>query len=178
MSEKHKAIAIPVSFIGTTPYLLIVRDRRYKEWTFVTGGCNRREVDTPLKCALRELEEETRGTIVIRSGRYSYFMFEVPQVNRDEEFTAVYHVYILDYSITRETQDELVIEFDVEKQKMDANLRAFRRQYDENDSMEFDTIEGIKKRGNVWPMIRTNILENPEFYKQLAGERTYFSFRT
>ena len=61
--ERHKSIAIPVSIIDNKPYMLIVHDRRYQEWTFVTGGCRRREVLNPLRCAVRELEEETRGTI-------------------------------------------------------------------------------------------------------------------
>ena len=37
--EKHKAIAIPVSFLdGKSTKFLTVRDRRHCEWTFVTGA--------------------------------------------------------------------------------------------------------------------------------------------
>jgi len=66
--EKHKAIAIPVSFINDRPYFLLVHDRRYKEWTFVTGGCRKREVYNPIRCAVRELEEETRGILNLKKG--------------------------------------------------------------------------------------------------------------
>ena len=55
--KKYKSIAIPVSFSGDKPRFLTVRDRRFKEWIFVTGGCRKREIPNPLRCALRELEE-------------------------------------------------------------------------------------------------------------------------
>ena len=56
--KKYKAIAIPVTFEDDRPRFLTVRDRRFKDWIFVTGGCRRREIYNPLRCALRELEEE------------------------------------------------------------------------------------------------------------------------
>ena len=60
--ERHKSIAIPVTRDpdGGPPKFLVVHDRRYKEWTFVTGGCRRREVFNPLRCAIRELEEDVQ----------------------------------------------------------------------------------------------------------------------
>jgi 8-oxo-dGTP pyrophosphatase MutT (NUDIX family) len=57
-----------MSTIDGVQHFLIVHDRRYREWTFVTGGCRRREVYNPLRCALRELEEETRGLIKLKKG--------------------------------------------------------------------------------------------------------------
>jgi len=42
--KKYKAIAIPVSFIDGKPRFLTVRDWRFKDWIFVTGGCRRREI--------------------------------------------------------------------------------------------------------------------------------------
>ena len=36
--KKYKAIAIPVSFVDEKPKFLTVRDRRFKDWIFVTGG--------------------------------------------------------------------------------------------------------------------------------------------
>ena len=63
--KKYKAIAVPVTFIGDTPRFLTVRARRFKDWIFVTGGCRRREIPNPIRCALRELEEETLSLIHI-----------------------------------------------------------------------------------------------------------------
>ena len=73
--KKHKAIAIPVTFAGDTPRFLTVRDKQFKEWIFVTGGCRRREIFTPLRTALRELEEETRGVVSLKEGEYTSFKF-------------------------------------------------------------------------------------------------------
>ena len=172
--EKHKAIAIPVSTINDRKYFLLVHDRRYKEWTFVTGGCRKREVYNPLRCAVRELEEETRGIINLKKGVYSYFKFEVPQIDLGEHYTAVYHVYIIDYQLSVEDQKKLVTRFEEEKRKMDLKQMCFKKQYDENDYMDFDTLEGIQKR-KVWPMISTYIIENPEFYTALDSGRQSFS---
>ena len=74
--EIHKAIAVPVTFVDEKPKFLTVRDRRHKEWIFVTGGCRKREVSDPIHCALRELEEETRGVLRLKSGIYTNFKFE------------------------------------------------------------------------------------------------------
>ena len=75
--RKYKTIAIPVTFTDDVPRFLTVRDKRFKEWIFVTGGCKKREEYFPLKCALRELEEETRGIINLKMGEYTHFKFSV-----------------------------------------------------------------------------------------------------
>jgi len=75
--KKYKAIAIPVSFHDEKPRFLTVRDARFKDWIFVTGGCRRREIMNPIRCALRELEEETRGVIALKNGEYTEFKFVV-----------------------------------------------------------------------------------------------------
>jgi ADP-ribose pyrophosphatase YjhB (NUDIX family) len=174
--EKHKAIAIPVSFINDKPHFLLVHDRRYSEWTFVTGGCRKREIINPLRCALRELEEETRGVLNLKHGTCSYFKFQIVQKDFDGEFTAIYHVYIIDYQTTSEQQKYIIQRFNEEKQKMDLRLMCFKKQYDENDSLDFDTLDGLKKR-HVWSMITTHVLENPEFHSKLQDDRREFSLK-
>jgi hypothetical protein len=174
--EKHKAIAIPVSFINEKPYFLLVHDRRYSEWTFVTGGCRKREIINPLRCALRELEEETRGLLNLKHGRCSYFKFQTMQHDFCESFMAVYHVYIIDYEVSMDQQKYIVQRFNEEKNKMDMRQLCFRKQYDENDRLDFDTLEGLRSR-TVWPMITQHVLDNPEFYTKLKEERKEFSLK-
>lgn len=161
--DRHKAIAIPV--VGSQ--FLIVKDRRYNEWTFVTGGCRKREVLNPLRCAVRELEEETRGILNIKTGTYSYFSFK-----NEQEF--MYHVYIIDLPLTDTEKKTMIEKFDEERIKMDTHQTEFRKQYDENTHLDFDTIDGIKHR-NMWPMITKYILENPDFYAALRANRQSFS---
>ena len=103
--KKYKAIAIPVSFADDKPRFLTVRDRRFKDWIFVTGGCRRREIFNPLRCALRELEEETRGVVALKSGEYTEFKFTVkesPTVDLE------YNVYVFFVDYTRSQQQALV----------------------------------------------------------------------
>ena len=126
--ERHKAIAIPVCFINGEPHFLIVHDKRFREWTFVTGGCRRREIFNPLQCALRELEEETRGVINITTGSYSYFKFSV----KDScDVMNVYHVYIIDFPMSLSDQERFINQFDMNKDLMDRNQIRFKKQYDE-----------------------------------------------
>jgi hypothetical protein len=93
-----------------------------------------------------------------------------------ESFMAVYHVYIIDYNVTLNQQAYIVDRFNEEKNKMDMRQLCFRKQYDENDFLDFDTLEGLKGR-TVWPMITQYVLNNPEFYDKLKEERKEFSLK-
>src|SRR6056300_219369 len=112
--KKYKAIAIPVTFTGDKPRFLTVRDKRFKDWIFVTGGCRRREIFNPIRCALRELEEETRGVVSLKRGEYTDFKFTVkesPTVDLE------YNVFVFYVNYTKPEQLELVKKFNDEKQK-------------------------------------------------------------
>ena len=169
--------------IEGVPHFLLVHDRRYKEWTFVTGGCRRREILNPLRCAIRELEEETRGTINLKRGSYAYFKFstDTPEPKDIEDGVSVinyYHVYVFDLPMTPIEHKHIVKRFDEEKQKMEGHAIPFRKNYDENDACEFDTLEGIAKRDNLWPMIRCHVIKNPEFQQAVKSRnKTPFNLK-
>jgi 8-oxo-dGTP pyrophosphatase MutT (NUDIX family) len=172
--ERHKAIAIPVCFIQGEPHFLIVHDKRFREWTFITGGCRKREIFNPLRCALRELEEETRGVINITHGSYSYFKFTLTDCC---DVLNVYHVYIIDFPMSLKDQEVFISQFYHRKQLMDTNQIRFKKQYDENDSIEFDTMNGIKHRKNIWVMIQQKVLDNIDFHNALYSDnRVPFKF--
>jgi 8-oxo-dGTP pyrophosphatase MutT (NUDIX family) len=175
--KKYKAIAIPVSFSDDKPRFLTVRDRRFKDWIFVTGGCRRREIFNPLRCALRELEEETRGTVVLKNGEYTEFKFTVkesPTVDLE------YNVFVFFVNYNRAQQQALVKKFYEEKQK--TNLKKIQKQpikktFDENDYMSFDTLEEFNARKR-WKLIIDNVLKNPEFYSCVTSlNRKTFSIK-
>ncbi len=180
--EKHKAIAIPVSFLdGKSSKFLTVRDRRYREWTFVTGGCRKGEIMNPLRCALRELEEETRGTVNMKRGRYSYFNFvytpeQLEGQKNPEGIT--YHVYILEFNIPGIEQNKLIDKFNVARGKLEKLKQLnipIKLVYDENDVMNFETLSEFNSKGdNVWELIRKNILENKNFYDALNSSNMKF----
>jgi len=181
--ERHKAMAIPVSTINDVKHFLVVRDRRYNEWTFVTGGCRRREIFNPLQCAVRELEEETRGTINLKKGSYSYFKFvtDTPEPRDIEDGVTAhntYHVYIFDLPMSKIEQGTILRKFSDEKDKMESSRVPYRRNYDENDDCVFETLENITNKPNIWPMVRTHVLENPEFHQALhSTTKTAFNLR-
>ena len=172
--KKHKAIAIPGTFTGDKPIFLTVRDRRFKDWIFVTGGCRRREITNPIKCALRELEEETRGVVSLKRGEYTSFKFidkESPTVDLE------YNVFIFFVNYSKSEQAELIKKFNDEKQK--TNLKkiqkqSFKRTYDENDFMTFETLHEFSSK-KQWDRIYKNILSNPEFYAcvQTLNRKTF-----
>ncbi len=175
--KKYKAIAIPVLFTGDKPKFLTVRDRRFKDWIFVTGGCRRREIPNPIRCALRELDEETRGVVNLKKGEYTDFKFivkESPGVELE------YNVFIFYVNYTKQEQDELVRKFNEEKQK--TNLKKIqklpiKRTHDENDFMNFETLTDFNKK-KQWDRIVKNVLNNPEFYSCVTSiHRKTFSIK-
>jgi len=163
--KKYKAIAIPVSFAENIPRFLTVRDKRFKEWIFVTGGCKRREIFYPLRCALRELREETRGVISLKNGEYTSFTFNVQE---SENVELEYTVFILYVDYTRQQQNELVRRFNEEKYKMYTKKIHVKRAYDENDCMSFDTLPEFNSR-HRWDRIIQNVIQNNEFYNCVSS---------
>jgi len=188
---RHKAIIIPVIKSDTSESkFLTVKDSRHQEWIFVTGGCKKSEVDNPLKCGLRELEEETRGVINIRNGEFSEFQFESsyrsPEETKKDRFegiivTLVYHVYLVNIHITAEQQTKIIQEFHVNKARMEINKKdglRIKKAYDENDDISFDTLEEFNKK-NRWALIINNVIENPKFYDMINSSKMQnFNIRT
>lgn len=164
----QKAIAIPIVDTGTQKKFLIVQDKRHKEWTFVTGGCKHSEVFNPLRCALRELEEETRGIIDIRRGLYSYFRFAAQPGNDPIEYS-VYHVYFIHIGyVPEEKLSQLEECFKTEKEKMDTHKVYFQKNYDENDSMKFATLKDIMECKTLWKFIYDKVIHHRQFYSSLC----------
>jgi len=175
--KKYKAIAIPVSFVDDKPRFLTVRDWRFKDWIFVTGGCRRREILNPLRCALRELEEETRGVVALKNGEYTEFKFTVkesPTVDLE------YNVYIFFVDYNRAEQHSQVKKFYEEKQKTSLKKlmnQPIKKTHDENDYMSYDTLEEFNSRKR-WKLIVDNVLKNPQFYACITSlNRKTFSIK-
>ena len=185
--ERHKVLAIPVTFTEDKPRFLTVRDRRFKEWLFISGGCRKREVLNPIRCALRELEEETRGVVNVKSGLYTSYIFETTDRSPEEleedkkegvQVTIVYHVFIFFMRISAHEQQDIVRKFNYEKAKVEIRKRdklPIKRTYDENDFMSFDTLD-IFNRKNRWDLIVNKVINNPDFYSALnsLNRKTFY----
>lgn len=178
---RHKAIICLVSFTESKPRFLTVRDRRHKEWIFVTGGCRKKEITNPIVAGLRELEEETRGVINIKQCVYSYYSFEcnnrtqreiIKDLKNGLDVTIIYHVYIIEFNIPRSLQQKYIDDFYKNMKKP-----VSRRCYDENDMMAFDTLEEFNRK-TQWSFIVDNVLKNPKFINGLtSSNRKTFSIR-
>jgi len=172
---RHKAIMIP----RAGDKFLTVRDSRHQEWIFITGGCKKSEMNDPLRCGLRELEEETRGVFSIKEGTYTTYEFESsyrsPEELRNDRaegltVSLVYHVFIIDVNLTLERQSEIVKTFYNIKHRMDSNKIngvRIKRAYDENDCISFDTLEEFNRKKR-WRLIVNNVIDNPKFYTALS----------
>jgi len=175
--KKHKAIAIPVSFNGDKPKFLTVRDKRFKDWIFVTGGCRRREITNPIRCALRELEEETRGVVNLKSGEYTHYVFTVKE---SPTVDLVYNVFIFFIDYTKNDQQNIVKRFYEEKHKTNLkklNKQPIKKAHDENDYLCFETLEEFNTRKR-WDLIVNNVIKNPEFYSCMTSlNRKTFSIK-
>jgi len=144
-----KAIAIPVYYQDKGPPMFcVVRDRRFKDWTFITGGCRKREVPNPIRCALRELSEETRGIIKLFDGKYVTYSFNI--LVEGEYHT--YNVFVFPVQMNREHLKRTVQDFDEHKRKTDDRRRAglsIRLVQDENDFMEWVSLADFRKK-TLW----------------------------
>ena len=188
--EHHKTISIPICLRGSEPIFLTVRDRRFKDWIFVAGGCRKREICNPIKCALRELEEETRGILNLKAGEYSQFTFKTRNRTPAEQahdalnkvdVVYLYHVFIFYMDINDSERLRTVKRFNEERLKTEQMKQLnlpIRRAHDENDRMQWDTLENFSKK-KQWETIRTHILTNPDFLKSVySPNRIKFNTRT
>lgn len=175
--KKYKAIAIPVCLSEDRPVFLTIRDRRFKEWGFVAGGARRRELTVPLRTALRELEEETRGVVSIKQGEYTSYVFTVKESPTVE---LIYSVFVFFVDFTKAQRAQMVRRFLDEKAKTQVKKlqkQPIKRVFDENDFMSWDTIEEYMMRPKKWDRIVQNVVKNPEFYACLSGPRKTFSIK-
>ena len=160
---RHKAITVLVSFTGDEPLFLMVRDKKHQDWTFVTGGCRRREIENPIVCALRELNEETKNVIQLRHGNYTNYTFTTSL--DDQEGTFIYHVYIIEVDMTPLEQQIHISKYQEQQlQPTHPNKKCF----DETDGLLWITL-GQMKNLKVWKIIRVHVLDNPDFIALLTS---------
>ena len=172
--QRHKCVVIPITKTNNSTKFLTVRDKRHKEWTFITGGCRKKEITEPIKCAMRELDEETRGTFKITEDIHKYFSFSTKirapeELERDRkenlDVTCIYHVYIFVIECTEERRRSVIREFEVQKSVMELRKKhnqPIKKSNDENDYIGFDTFNEFKQK-RTWPFIMQTVVVHPEF---------------
>ena len=158
--QSHKALAI-VYTASKPRRFLTVRDRRFGDWTFVCGGCRKREIFFPLKTALRELHEETRGLLTITHATYRYFYFV------DGEYpNSLYHCYMIELDMPVEAQINMERDFRHNKMISDERRRnrlAVKRSHDECTALSWDTWQQFTRKRR-WPLITRSVINSQRFY--------------
>jgi hypothetical protein len=141
---RYKAVVIPK--IGNK--YVVVRDKVSSDLTFVVGGCKLRELKNLPMCAVRELSEETHGSIVVDPYlvRKPSFSFSSKYRSKAEkakngpiEVTMIYNVYIFD---------------------LDASWSKIQKDY---DSKKF--LSNEEKETNGIYLMTCKELENSEMWK-------------
>lgn len=162
----YKAIAIPVTFnTSGPPKFCIVRDRRFKDWTFITGGCRKREIENPIRCALRELCEETRSVIKLFEGKYASFSINVKMGNEIH----IYNIFVFLVDYNEEERVQIVYNFNDHKKKTEDRKRSgmsVRLVQDENDSLQWVSLDEMLSL-RVWSVAKT--VANSDLLTKIAG---------
>jgi len=108
----------------------------------------------------------------LKRGSYTYFKFltNTPEPRDIEDGVGAvnhYHVYVFDLPMTALEHTTMTNQFTNEMSRMDLGHVPFRKNYDENDDFKFVSLDTIENIPNLWPMIRTHVIGNPEFRRAL-----------
>jgi hypothetical protein len=85
----------------------------------------------------------------------------------------IYNVYIIEFNVSHLEQINIVKKFNSLKKDMDViknKKLPYRRTWDENDAISFDTLEEYNRRPNKWNLITDNVINNPDFYATLNSQ--------
>ena len=163
---RRKVIVIPFARHHEDIKFLVVKDRKNKEWTFVTGGCKAKESD--VQAAQRELLEETRGVLNLDFGTCGASSFRFKTTYRDakelsddrlrnETVVTTYSVFAVDIS-----------GIDLEHAKRSfRGTKATQRSWNENTDMNFETLDSFSNKAHVWKFIREHVLKSQQFQMHL-----------
>lgn len=162
MKYRKKTIVIPYINENDNTFLLMVKDKMNKEWTFVTGGCKPNE---PFNlCALRELFEETNGCLDLRNhvsidiNRFCNFRFK-KMIKKDD--------VILDYKVYLIPMHRYGYDYKSFK-KLEKKYNSFRfkykeREFNETTSLKVFKIDDVYTMPDIWCMMKEYVLSNHNF---------------
>ena len=141
-SQQRKILAViyvSLRRLGRKPRFLVVRDAAEGDWTFISGTCDHGESYD--KCAIREIHEETRGLISIRSLPKRTRRFQTTYENNRVD------VLFIPIRLSEERMKEIANEFpDVETYGLP--------ELEENTHARFETMGQFMRRKNVWGFVK------------------------
>lgn len=162
---RRKVIVIPFAISSTQDLcVLTVKDRKSKEWTFITGGCKIRETDA--QAARRELREETRNLFDLDICQCPHHSFRIKtsfretreeayDKARNESVITIYTVFFVEVGNLLTNTEEF--------RKAFRNIRNMKGVYNENADISFDTLYSFLHKNHVWRFIRDHVLTSIQF---------------
>ena len=121
------------------PRFLIVKDAVEKEWTFISGTCEENERTN--KCAIREIREETRGLVSLKTLPKRTKIFQTVYENKRVD------VMFIPIRRTEEQMKQMEIDF----YEIPTNDRP---ELEENTDLRFETLGQFMKRIHVWEFVK------------------------
>ena len=143
------------------PLYLVVHDRMYKEWTFISGGKKMSEMAS--SCASREVLEETRNLVHIDPGQLEKSI-QYQIVYKDKNVNTSYTVFFAELGISDQEIKAIENTFAF---RCKQNPSEFCREMNENDDLKFMTIEQIHAEKHVWPFIE-EVINSKHFLNILS----------
>ena len=132
-------IYVSLKKYGKKPRFLVVKDAEEGDWTFISGTCEHGE--TYQKCAIREIYEETKGLISMKSLPKRTKRFQT--IDQDKRVDVMF----IPLRLTGEAMKIMVAEF--------PNRETYERpELEENTDMRFETMGQFLRRKNVWDFVR------------------------
>ncbi len=162
--RRSKILAIPyVKGDDGKPLFLAVKDKKFDEWTFVSGTCKKKSMEHPMTCAIRELKEETKECVDIDLHTWPHAYMSLgttwnepsssPTKNQMDVYTT-YHIYVLDITEYARSPSSIIHGF------FDSKMTG--KQFNENTDIGFFSIDDLRHM-KLWKFISRIILDNEAF---------------
>lgn len=150
---RYKSIVIP----RIRDKYIVVQDKKFKEFTFVVGGCKRNE--SSVACALRELAEETRNAVVVNPRLLQQPSFTFSSRDRSKQelqadknqkvfVTMVYNAFIVDVNVP----------FSQIKRLYDSKNFFNNKAYTETSGIYLMSYKELMDSPRTWKMMKENVL--------------------
>ncbi len=146
MKIQHKVLVVPYLKYKECEYYIIVKGRRYQDWTFVSGSVDEQDGSSQ-RAVERELFEETKGAINIKLHEWEHKIFNTMHIEND--YIMLYNVYFVDLTGYKLPHD-IVHEFN------HSMLRG--KIYQENTRMLIASLDYIQKTP-LWSFTKKIISE-------------------
>lgn len=139
-----KVMVVPFVRYNNSKHVLVFHDKRFNEWTFMSGTVEKGE--DIKKCAERELREESENLLNLDFDKYDYSYFQTSFYEHKKLMK--YHVFFIDITKTH------LYTF-----KQYENHYKTKRN-NENDTMKFENFINFQHYPNIWGFVEKKIINN------------------